>query len=58
MSHKYYGVVRVFNTLTQGTAVLCKEATEAVQDIYPNTIIAVTNHHVVGGQKNAMLNIV
>ena len=65
MSHKYYGVVRVFNTLTQGTAVagleagsavLSKEATEAVQDIYPNSIIAVTNHHVVGEQKNVMLN--
>ena len=65
MSHKYYGVVRVFNTLTQGTAVagleagsavLSKEATEAVQDIYPNSIIAVTNHHVVGEQKSVMLN--
>ena len=65
MSHKYYGVVRVMNTLTQGTsvagleagsAVLCKEATEAVQDIYPDSIIAVTNHHVVGEQKNVMLN--
>ena len=65
MSHKYYGVVRVFNTLTQGTAVagleagsavLSKEATEAVQDIYPDSIIAVTNHHVVGEQKNVMLN--
>jgi len=53
------------NTLTQGTAVagleagsavMCKEATEAVQDIYPNSIIAVTNHHVVGEQKNVMLN--
>ena len=67
MSRKYYGVVRVLNTLTQGSAVagleagsavLCKEATEAVRDIYPNSIIAVTNHHVVGEQKNAMLNIV
>lgn len=65
MSQKCYGVVRVYNTLTQGTAVagleagsavLCKEATEAVQDIYPNSIIAVTNHHVVGEQKNVMLN--
>lgn len=65
MSHKYYGVVRVMNTITQGTAVagleagsavLSKEATEAVQDIYPNSIIAVTNHHVVGEQKNVMLN--
>ena len=65
MSQKYYGVVRVMNTLTQGTAVagleagsavLSKEATEAVQDIYPNSIIAVTNHHVVGEQKNVMLN--
>lgn len=65
MSHKYYGVVRVMNTLTQGTAVagleagsavLCKEATEAVQHIYPDSIIAVTNHHVVGEQKNVMLN--
>lgn len=65
MSHKYYGVVRVMNTLTQGSAVagleagsavLCKEATEVVQDIYPNSIIAVTNHHVVGEQKNVMLN--
>ena len=44
MSHKYYGVVRVMNTLTQGTAVagleagsavLSKEATEAVQHL-PN----------------------
>jgi len=65
MSQKCYGVVRVYNTLTQGTAVagleagsavLCKEATEAVQDLYPNSIIAVTNHHVVGEQKNVMLN--
>ena len=45
MSHKYYGVVRVFNTLTQGSAVagleagsavLSKEATEVVQDMYPD----------------------
>ena len=65
MSHKYYGVVRVFNTLTQGSAVagleagsavLSKEATEVVQDMYPDSIIAVTNHHVVGEQKNVMLN--
>lgn len=65
MSQKLYGVVRVMNTLTQGTAVagleagsavFSKEATEAVQDIYPNSIIAVTNHHVVGEQKNVMLN--
>ena len=65
MSKKIYGVVRVMNTLTQGTAVagleagsavLSKEATEAVQHLYPDAIIAVTNHHVVGEQKSVMLN--
>lgn len=65
MSNKFYSVVRVFNTLTQGSAVagleagsavFSKEATDAVQNHYQNCIIAVTNHHVVGEQKQVMLN--
>ena len=65
MPQKINGVVRVFNTknmggmvagLEAGSAVLSHEATEAVQDIYPNSIIAVTNHHVVQEQKSVMLN--
>ena len=65
MAQKVYGVVRVMNTLTQGSAVagleagsavFSKEATEAVQDHYQDCIIAVTNHHVVGEQKQVMLN--
>lgn len=65
MAQKVYGVVRVMNTITQGTAVagleagsavFCKEATEAAREHYPGCIIAVTNHHVVGEQSNVMLN--
>ena len=65
MSQKLYGVVRVMNTITQGaavagleagSAVFSKEATEAVQDLYGDCIVAVTNHHVVGEQKQVMLN--
>ena len=62
MAQKVYGVVRVMNTLTQGSAVagleagsavFCKEATEAVQDHYQDCIIAVTNHHVVGNRNRS-----
>ncbi len=65
MPQKVYGVVRVWNTKNvngavagaeAGSAVFCKEATDAVSSIYPNSIIAVTNHHVVGEQKSVMLN--
>ena len=56
MSKKIYGVVRVMNKLTQGTAVagleagsaVLSKATEAVQHLYPDAIIAVTNHRVSG----------
>lgn len=53
------------NTLTQGSAVagleagsavFSQEATDAVRDHYKNCVIAVTNHHVVGEQKQVMLN--
>ena len=65
MSQKIYGVVRVMNTLQQGgnvagleagSAVLSQEATAAAAEFYPNSIIAVTNHHVVGEQKSVMVN--
>ena len=62
---KVYGVLRVMNTLKSGnsvqaleagSAVLSKEATEACSEYYPNCIIAVTNHHVVGEQTSVMCN--
>lgn len=62
---KVYGVVRVMNTLQQGrnvagleagSAVLSQEATAAAAEFYPNCVIAVTNHHVVGEQKSVMCN--
>lgn len=62
---KVYGVLRVFNTLTNGSAVagleagsavLSTEATKAGLEYYPNALIAITNHHVVGEQRNVMLN--
>jgi len=62
---KVYGVVRVMNTLKQGanvagleagSAVLSKEASDVAAEFYPNAIIAVTNHHVVGEQKTVMVN--
>tara|TARA_B100000683_G_scaffold251595_1_gene267760 strand:- start:289 stop:1911 length:1623 start_codon:yes stop_codon:yes gene_type:complete len=65
MPQKVYGVVRVFNTkdmggavggLEAGSAVFSKEATDAMSSVYPNSIIAVTNYHVVGEQKSVMLN--
>ena len=65
MPQKINGVVRVFNTksiggqvagLEAGSAVFSQEATDAIQDIYPNSIVAVTNHHVVQEQKAVMLN--
>ena len=65
MPQKISGVVRVFNTknmggqvggLEAGSAVFSHEATEAVRSIYPNSIIAVTNHHVVQEQSSVMLN--
>lgn len=65
MSQKVYGVMRVYNTLTQGgavagleagSAVLSTEATKAVVKHYPAALIAITNHHVVGEQKMVQLN--
>lgn len=65
MAQKLYGVVRVMNTLTQGSAVagleagsavFSKEATETAHQYYPGCVVAVTNHHVVGEQKQVMLN--
>lgn len=65
MPQKINGVVRVFNTkniggqvagLEAGSAVFSQEATDAIKDIYPNSIIAVTNHHVVQEQTAVMLN--
>lgn len=65
MSQKVYGVLRVFNTLTAGTAaagleagsaVLSTEATKEVMTLYPGSLIAITNHHVVGDQQKVMLN--
>jgi len=62
---KVYGVVRVMNTikngssvsaLEAGSAVLSQEATEACAEFYPNCIVAVTNHHVVGEQTSVMCN--
>ena len=62
---KVYGVVRVMNTLKQGcnvagleagSAVLSKTASDVAAEFYPNAIIAVTNHHVVGEQKSVMIN--
>lgn len=65
MPQKVYGVLRVFNTITNGaaaagleagSAVLSAEATKAVLDYYPDGMVAITNHHVVGEQKKVMLN--
>ena len=42
--------------LEAGSAVLSQEATAAAAEFYPNSIIAVTNHHVVGEQKSVMVN--
>ena len=62
---KVYGVLRVFNTLTNGnsvagleagSAVLSTEATQAGLKHYPNALIAITNHHVVGEQRQVFLN--
>jgi len=64
MSQKHYGVVRVMNTLgagavtglEAGSAVMSYEATAIAQQYFPDCIIAVTNHHVVGAQPRVMLN--
>lgn len=65
MSGKVYGVVRVMNTLSNGSsvqgleagsAVFSKEATEFANEFYPDSIVAVTNMHVVGEQSQVMLN--
>ena len=62
---KVYGVLRVMNTLKQqnsvagleaGSAVLSRDASDVAAKFYPNAIIAVTNHHVVGEQKTVMVN--
>lgn len=67
---KVSGVLRVMNTaegmgpmgiksvagLEAGSCVLSHEATEAVKDFYPDSMIAVTNAHVVGSQNKVMLN--
>ena len=62
---KVYGVLRVMNTLKQGSSVagleagscvLSKECTDAVSEFYPNSIVAVTNMHVVGEQREVTVN--
>lgn len=63
---KLYGVLRVMNTLKSqgnsvagleaGSCVLSKSATDAVSEFYPNSIVAVTNMHVVGEQRQVTVN--
>jgi S1-C subfamily serine protease len=62
--NKVYGVLRVFNTLENGgavagleagSAVLSSEATEAANKSMSG-IIAITNHHVVGENREVFLN--